>query len=73
MPNDPLFSQTLVIPNPDTLTFEVKGLSRAPWASARPSQGDIQTGHCGRWVAVLQPAFIQEYNCPMGRETLYPV
>jgi len=34
--NDPLFPQPLVIANPQTLTFEVKGLSRAPWANAAP-------------------------------------
>jgi integrase len=34
--NDPLFPQPLVIANPQTLTFEVKGLSRDPWASAAP-------------------------------------
>ncbi len=32
----PLFPQTLVVANPETLTFEVKGLSRDPWASAAP-------------------------------------
>ena len=32
----PLFPQTLVAPNPQTLTFEVKGLSRDPWANAAP-------------------------------------
>jgi len=35
-PNNPLFPQTLVIPNPETLTFEVRGLSRASWANATP-------------------------------------
>lgn len=35
-PNDPLFPQTLVVSNPETLTFEVRGLSREPWASAAP-------------------------------------
>lgn len=34
--NDPLFPQTLIIANPQTLVFEVKGLSRDPWASAAP-------------------------------------
>lgn len=34
--NDPLFPQTLVISSAKTLTFEVKGLSRDPWASAAP-------------------------------------
>lgn len=35
-PDAPLFPQTLVVANPQTLTFEVKGLSRDPWASAAP-------------------------------------
>jgi integrase/recombinase XerD len=35
-PDAPLFPQTLVIVNRETLTFEAKGLSRDPWASAAP-------------------------------------
>lgn len=36
LPDAPLFPQTLIAANPQTLTFEVKGLSREPWASAAP-------------------------------------
>lgn len=35
-PDAPLFPQTLVTANPQTLTFEVRGLSREPWATAAP-------------------------------------
>lgn len=38
-PDAPLFPQTLVVANSQKLTFEVKGLSRDPWASAAPVRG----------------------------------
>jgi len=35
-PNDPLFPSTLVENNPQTMAFEVQGLSKKHWANAQP-------------------------------------
>lgn len=35
-PNDPLFPKTLVMVNPETMAFEVQGLSKDHWATTQP-------------------------------------
>ena len=54
-PNDPLFPQTLVIANPETLTFEVKGLSRAPWANAAPVREIFKRAFAGAGLPYFNP------------------
>lgn len=53
--NDPLFPQTLVIVNPETLVFEVKGLSRAPWANAAPVREIFKRAFAGAGLPYFNP------------------
>lgn len=53
--NDPLFPQTLVIANPETLSFEVRGLSREPWANAAPVRAIFKQAFANVGLSYFNP------------------
>lgn len=61
-PNDPLFPKTLVMPNPESMMFEVQGLSREHWANA----GSVRDVFQGAFHAVGLPY----YNPHLFRKTI---
>lgn len=54
-PDDPLFPKQAVVANPETLCFEVRGLSREHWADAAPVRGIFKAGFVAAGLPYYNP------------------
>jgi integrase len=62
-PNDPLFPKTLVVPNPETMSFENQGLSNDHWANAQPVRDIFKDAFHAVGVTYFNPHLIRKTIC----------
>jgi len=65
-PNHPLFPKTLLEVNPETLSFEVRGLSKDHWANAKPVREIFKKAFRAVGLPYFNPHLFRETICKWG-------
>jgi integrase/recombinase XerD len=69
-PDNPLFPKTLVQTNPDTMAFEVQGLSKEHWANAQPVRDIFKRAFGAVDLPYYHPHLFRKTICKWGLQNL---